>query len=275
MHQIQKFLLFTTSDMRSERSEELSRLLASLDKIRQYGVKVELSLLLQRHRPELNTSNYCAFPQWIDIYAQEERMPLSCARNQMLNAAAEKGALNNSVIVAFPDDDCWYLPEAMKYIFRSFQQDEQLDFLFCRYASQPTPLIGNPRIYKPKLQEVVSRASSNTIFLRGDLVGKLGDFQEDLGVGTSLNGGEDTDYAIRAYLASRKTLFLNNAIIGHRDMDRKIRNKYFAGSFVAIKRNSKSNFQVKIALVRKLVAGVLFLISGQLDLVTFKRALKS
>ncbi len=71
---------------------------------------------------------------------------------------------------------------------------------------------------QPALQTIISRASSNTTYYRGRVILAVGDFDENLGVGAPYNGGEDTDYALRASYVARSTSFLDAKVIGSPDM---------------------------------------------------------
>lgn len=263
-------ILFTTSNIASGRSIFLNRLISSLEACVNLGMNIKLQLLLQKST-QLTTSKL-NFPQWVNTTSIEHSVPLSVARNILLKKAFAEKMIKDKSIVAFPDDDCWYPSGSLKNLISLFETIDNLDFLFCRYASNACDVDVSLLPQRPSAQQVISYASSNTIFLRGQLVKKLKNFDETLGVGTALNGGEDTEYAIRAYLKARQSSFVDKAIVGHRDMDPTIRAKYFAGSFVAIRRNALKSPWVATAMARKLLVGLYFLILGRLDIRSFARA---
>lgn len=264
-------ILLTTTDIKSGRSPQLDRLISSIELCKDINTNIELCLLLQNYSKHENLQK---FPEWVNVCSIEGRLPLSIARNKLLELAFRSKLVQDKSIVAFPDDDCWYPENVLQFIHDAFDQNQELDFLFCRYASNTQEIDSTLTLKQPSAQDVISFASSNTIFVTGLLAKKLNKFSEDLGVGTALNGGEDTEYAIRAYLKARKTLFANRPIIGHRDIDPEIRTKYYPGSFIAISRNAWKSPRIMFAMLRKLLIGIYFLMSGRLDIRSFARALQ-
>ncbi len=154
-----------------------------------------------------------------------------------------------------------------------FKADPQLDFWFCRYSSQPQSAAGVEAV-SPRLQQVISRASSNTIFVRQRIFPQLAPFDEELGVGARLNGGEDTEYAIRAFYAARKTLFVDRPLVGHRDADPALRPKYFPGTTRAIGRQKTRSLAGFVAFVRKMAVGAVLVARGKLKASTYLSAFR-
>ncbi|MGE3875155.1 MAG: glycosyltransferase family 2 protein, partial [Parvibaculaceae bacterium] len=185
--------------------------------------------------------------------------------------------LARTALVAFPDDDCWYPEGSLDHILGLFQTDEALDFWFCGYASAPQSATdARPSEMKsPSVFQVAASASSNTMFLRGRIAEAIGDFDEELGVGTENNGGEDTDYALRAFQRSRKSRFVNRALIGHRDNSPQFRSRYFRGSLIAIARHTAMRPASIVLLLRKLAVGGFLVASGRLSLPEFRAALRT
>jgi hypothetical protein len=236
------------------------------------GIDVALFLLMQRCTPERSQELRESLPDWVRLQSIETQISLSKARNRMLAADMAGADIDDNDIVGFPDDDCWYPDGTLKTIHQAFDSDQNLDFWFCRYSSQPQSASGaNP--VSPQLQAVISRASSNTIFLRGRVAKAIGGFDEELGVGARLAGGEDTDYAIRAFQQARKSLFLDIAAIGHRDPDKRFRAKYYPGALRAISKNTRARMADLQALTRKLLVGVLLILRGQMPAKTYLFAL--
>lgn len=115
------------------------------------------------------------------------------------NAALEH--LTNDV-VAFPDDDCVYSPGLLERVGRRLAAEPSLDGLTGRAVDAEGSSGGS---WKPDAatlgdDNLWNRAISYTIFLRRELVGRVGRFDERLGLGSPepWSSGEEIDYLIRA-----------------------------------------------------------------------------
>jgi len=256
---INNLVLVTTTDHLSDRKYELARMINSVEIFRGSNSKVEtnLYLLIQRDSGLLCSS-------WIKNSRISERVSLSKARNTLLSKLKNEGLFLYNTIVAFPDDDAWYPDGVLENIIDIFTEDEEIDFLFSQYSSCPNTNFSRT-VKKPTLQTVISNASSNTIFIRGCVLEQLGEFDETLGVGTKSGGGEDTDFAIRAYYKSRSVYFINSPIIGHRDASRDVVVNYYKGSLLAISKNLRLGFSIKIAFYRKLLVGIYWVMLGKMS----------
>lgn len=260
--------LFTTTDAGSGRSDALGRLIASLAKARaaRPNVPLTLHLLAQRATP----GALADLPSWVAVSAIDGRVSLSRARNRML-AAAPAEAFAADTLVAFPDDDAWYPPGLLAGVTRLMDRGGA-DFVFCRYAARPYDF-GAGEARPARLAEVITAASSNTIFLSGAIVRAVGGFDEDLGVGARVNGGEDTDYALRAHARARLTLIDPRPLVGHRDPDPTLRGRYYAGSLRAIARHARAHPAGAVPLVRKLAVGAYYVLRGRLSPLGYLNAL--
>lgn len=249
-----EILFLTTTDAAGGRGGDLERLLSSIEAALA-GRDWRMLLLVQRASSDVGVA--AGVPANVGVGAIPNRVSASRARNLLLHEAHEKGLLARAPLVAFPDDDCWYPDGLLERLLDLFRTDQALDFWFCRYASAPQaparPLTREMR--SPSVFEVAAEASSNTIFLRGRILETLGEFDEELGIGTENNGGEDTDYALRAFRQSRKCRFVNRALIGHRDNSPRFRSRYFRGSLIAIARHTAMRPASAALLLRKLMVG--------------------
>ena len=249
-----EILFITTTDAASDRAGELERLLCSIT-----GALPDRDwrMLLLVQRASSGADLAVGMPENVDVGIIPKRLSASQARNFMLREAHDRGLLAETPVVAFPDDDCWYPDGSLERILSLFRADRRLDFCFCRYASEPqspkralTEAMRSPSVF-----QIAARASSNTIFLRSRVIATVGEFDEQLGVGTENNGGEDTDYALRAYRQSRKARFVDRALIGHRDNTPGLRSRYFRGSLIAIARHTSMQPSSVLLLLRKLMVG--------------------
>jgi hypothetical protein len=267
-------VLISTTDMKGGRSDVRDRMLQSLVESERTlrGDSMVLALLLQNCAAENSNAILTALPAFVRPVVIAGRVPLSTARNILLRQLSADGDLAPDTLVAFPDDDCWYPPGFLREVAAIFTGDATLDFWFCRYASQPIRdsfAAAAPRI--ARLREVVRNASSNTIFLRGRVVTAIGQFDEALGVGTPLGGGEDVDYALRARRIARKTAYRDAALVGHRDKAHQFRVRYWAGDLMVLARHARDG-TAKLFL-RGIAIGCYLVLRRELALRDFTAAL--
>jgi len=258
---IKKIIFISTTDCKAERSVELYRLLNSISDFNlKSEISVSLHLLLQQ-------DDGTSIDDWVNIYRIDHRLSLSAARNFLLKDLTGIDCDDDEVLIAFPDDDAWYLEGFLDQVVSLFSTQSKLDFFFCNYSSKPksTKNLDFERGLKSRfgVQKVISSASSNTIFMRGNLIKKIGFFDENLGVGTPAGGGEDTDYSIRAYYHARGSVFSDNPYVGHRDKLAEFRYKYYRGSYLAIKKNASYGLSCRIALARKIAVGLIWVLIGK------------
>jgi len=258
-------VLFTTTDAQGNRGAELARLLASVAAAQRPGLDIVHFLLVQRGTCE---SLGVDLPPFVKARAIDGRVSLSRARNLLLAEAIATGALDGSLFVAFPDDDAWYPEGLLAGIAGRFRSDATLDVVASRYGSSPTALatIAPGRwVDRPSAGRFIATVSSNSMFVRSERAAEVGMFDERLGLGAMLNGGEDLDYALRALTGSRGHAGLLDApVVGHRDREPWVRSRYFAGSLAAILRSAGRRPTLAVHGGRKLAVGVYLVLRGEL-----------
>jgi glycosyltransferase involved in cell wall biosynthesis len=120
---------------------------------------------------------------------------LSRARNTGL-------AVVRAELVGFPDDDCSYPDDLLDRVNRRFAERPELDGV----TGRTTDASGRSSARWGAARRALDRESvwhggnSATTFLRRGVVGRVGTFDESLGLGseTAWSSGEDTDYLTRA-----------------------------------------------------------------------------
>lgn len=120
---------------------------------------------------------------------------LSGARN--LGILKSKGE-----IIGFPDDDCWYDPDAIAQLRQAIAGGSKFDGVVANWVEQSAAHPSNPS------EEILSYrswrsfrggdASSITLFLKRRLLQRLSGFDERMGVGRWFGAGEETDLVLRA-----------------------------------------------------------------------------
>lgn len=263
-------LLLTTCDMQGGRTDELLRLLHSISQqVQEDGVRVVHYVLLQRADPQA-----AALPtDWVQhdlrFLSLPGRVSLSRARNLMLHQVELDDVLSSARWLAFPDDDAWYPPGFIRRMTTLFLSAPQVGMATCQYASAPTAVAATPNSgafdVLTSSAEFVRTVSSNTLFLRTDIARSVGFFDERLGVGAPINGGEDLDFALRAFtLNAGKTLISRLPLVGHRDRQIWIRSTYFGGGLFALARAARGDARLWWPFVRKMLVGIFLFAKGEL-----------
>ncbi|RLB05041.1 MAG: glycosyltransferase family 2 protein [Deltaproteobacteria bacterium] len=139
------------------------------------------------------------------LEAYKKRFPILHLRSERgLSRARNVGLKHISGdVVAFPDDDCWYPPDLLERVARFFREHPDIDVLTGRSVDEngePSNGRWDNRAGLINQFNIWRRAVSYSIFLKKEVVEKVGGFDESLGVGagTPWGAGEETDYLLRA-----------------------------------------------------------------------------
>jgi glycosyltransferase involved in cell wall biosynthesis len=137
---------------------------------------------------------------------------LSRARNAAL-------PLLKADLVAFPDDDCTYPPGLLARIAARFAAEPALDGLTGRAEDADGRSAASWRRDRAVLTDdnLWNRAISFTIFLRRGVVEAVGDFDEELGLGsgTPWSSGEEIDYLVRAIRGGARIEYDPSLVVAH------------------------------------------------------------
>lgn len=265
----------TTADLAAGRHTELVRMIRSV-RASAEGINLRMFLLLQRCTEAQRSEIEQIMPANSVVMATTQRLSLSAARNRLLEEAERHTALREDCVVAFPDDDAWYLPGFVPQLMASFARDRLLDMLVCRFSCSPgdqnwLDLGATP----PRTADVVRHSSSNTMFFRGALVADLGEFDPTLGLGTPNVSGEDTDYVVRALLKARKTIHVPLPLVGHREYDMGNVAKYYRGSTLVLSRYAFKRPSLFAHYLRKLCVGAYLAARSYLSVQEYAEAMMS
>lgn len=266
--------LVCTTDSHDGLSEHYRRLVSSLQVV---AGQLDLTLFTLFQRPGAEAMPAIAgMPGFVRPVMSDTRLSLSQARNRILRAIAAEEGFTEDALILFPDDDCWFTDAYLPIVGQMFAQDPQLQYWFCRYGSSPAAdpaLFGATR--PARASDVVRRSSSITLVIRGWRMARIGLFDEGLGVGSALNGGEDTDFAVRLYRSGGKGLACRHALIGHRDWNPANRARYFAGSATVLARNAWASPGLAGEYLRKMISGLSLVARGKLSLSDFALGLRA
>jgi hypothetical protein len=269
-------ILISTSDVESGRTDVLDRMVRSVEAAAAElhpRVSIKVLLLLQKCPEYRYWAVSQTLPPFVQAIPSIDTLSLSAARNQLLAYASSSGLIDAETVVGFPDDDCWYPRGMLELIARSFTTSPQLGLWFCRYSSNPVPVGEVKRgMRAASPRDVIREASSNTMFVRGRVLASDPVFDETLGIGTINGGGEDTEFALRAWLSSRHALYLPAPVIGHRDKTPQLRPKYYRGGLIALARHAGRQPRIGFELARKLAVGLWLVGTRQLPVTAFRTA---
>jgi GT2 family glycosyltransferase len=165
------------------------------------------------------------YPRWRVLLADQnldDRLaPLLGARVERVHAEPGLSRARNAALarieadlVAFPDDDCTYPRDLLERIASRFAEDATLDGLTGRDDSSRWPADATVLTR----DNLWNRAISFTIFLRADVVRRVGAFDDRLGLPGS--SGEEIDYLIRAVDAGARIEYDPSIVVAHRATER-------------------------------------------------------
>jgi GT2 family glycosyltransferase len=190
-----------------DRVEELDRLLDSLERQTHRPFRVLLADQNEDDRLDgvLRAHN-------LDITRLRSERGLSRARNTVLHEI-------RADLVAFPDDDCVLPDDVLERVARRFAAEPELDGLTGRAADGQGKVSSSWARAPATLtrDNVWNRAISFTIFLRAPVVARVGEFDEQLGLGSRARwaSGEEIDYLVRAVDAGARIAYDPSVVVQH------------------------------------------------------------
>lgn len=192
-----------------DRTEPLDRLLTSIEL--QGGPAVRV-IVVDQNAGDVVAHVVDERPTDLQIVRIRAERGLSRARNAALRMVAAE-------IVAFPDDDCTYPPGLLERVARRFAEDPSLDGL-CGSARSSEGAADASWARAPAVlgaDNLWNRVISFAIFLRRDVVERVGAFDERLGLGsgTVWSSGEEVDYVLRAINAGARIEYDPGLVVTH------------------------------------------------------------
>jgi glycosyltransferase involved in cell wall biosynthesis len=137
---------------------------------------------------------------------------LSRARNTALPALTGE-------IVAFPDDDCEYAHDVLERVAGRLAEARPLDGISGRSVARDGRSSASWERDGALLTDdnLWNRVNSGAIFLRRDLVARVGEFDESLGLGSGnpWASGEEIDYLVRAVRAGARIEYDPSVVVTH------------------------------------------------------------
>lgn len=148
----------------------------------------------------------------LDVVRLTSSPGLSHARNVALDSLAAD-------LVTFPDDDCTYAPDLLERVLAAFAARPELDGVSGRTAGADGRGSASWKRDRVLLTDdnLWNRVNSASLFLRRDVVTRVGHFDEALGLGagTPWSSGEEIDYVIRAVRSGACIAFEPDLVVTH------------------------------------------------------------
>lgn len=141
--------------------------------------------------------------QYIELRGSQ--MSLSRARNVLISNALEAELIEDDDVVCFADDDGLWPLELPTNILKVFNSDLYwalgVYFPLTRNLDQSRfPSFAQNQINH---EDILMRASSLGLYMKGIALKQIGKFNEYLGIGGTIHSGEDTEYALRLHFKYR------------------------------------------------------------------------
>jgi glycosyltransferase involved in cell wall biosynthesis len=256
------------------RQEPLRRLLNSLvrQSFRDFDIVVVdqnapgvLDALLERYRAELAIVHVRSAPG------------LSLARNAGL--AQARGRL-----IAFPDDDCWYVPDTLRDVVERLDSMPSVAIVTGRTSDEQGRASVSP--FLDAAAPITRRnylmcGNSNCIFFRREVFAQIGHFDIRLGVGSRspFQSGEEADMLLRALEAGLSARYFPDLPVRHDQVDGAItdaqirRARAYGRGFGALLRKHRfPPVEIAYRVARPLLGAGLHLLRGRVQLARTKWA---
>ncbi len=190
------------------RVAELEHLLGSLDRQTHRRFRI---VLVDQNEDDRVEPVVAAHPA-LGVVRLHSMRGLSRARNvALVQLTAE--------IVAFPDDDCAYADDLLERVGRRLAEKTDLDGLSGRSLGRDGRSSSSWERHAAVLtdENLWNRVNAGAIFLRRDIVSRVGAFDERLGLGSNepWSSGEEIDYLIRAIRAGARIEYDPSLVVQH------------------------------------------------------------
>lgn len=264
-----KFHLITTHQYRKDNPSELARLIRSVEQQDMgLGDQIALCCLIQGADGQEASSSIWKATKRTRFFWTPDFLSAARARNRLIADIP----FQDDLFVLFPDDDCWYQDGFFSWLSDQICSSGS-DLLFFDHSDPPTMLAGSSIEFKRPSDIDVMQMNTISMVISASLVASAGTFDERLGLGTPMGGGEDTDYAFRVFQISRKPLTTSAELIGHRKLHRNFRARveemttYWPGIMLQTLMHLRPTLYT-LALYRA-VGGIYLLLAGRLSLSRF------
>lgn len=191
------------------RTAEISNLLISLNGQKHRDFEL---IIVDQNKDDRLVSVLKNFQDKFSIIHLRSELGLSRARNVGLSQISGD-------LVAFPDDDCEYLPETLYEVHDHFTKNASHDVLTCMSVDKITGLPSNSKWRKTPTEITVGKvfetAISYTIFYKSNPVTKEIRFNLLLGLGAPYGSAEETDFLLKLLESGCKAYYRPDIHVYH------------------------------------------------------------
>jgi hypothetical protein len=199
---------------------------------------------------------------------------LSESRNFALAYAKKQGLLDDTCVVAFPDDDCTYPSGLLGEVGHVIA--DGIGMVCGPYGPSHAEIDRRrfPDGLRPLTPSFVMRVvSSATVFFAGSVVRAVGDFDERFGLGARLGSSEDADYVLRALEAGVSGLYSpQHVFVEHPYKSRRV-NQYYVGNVAVLAKHACRQKRLVLSLIHRLSVGAGLAIRRELTVREYVRAI--
>ncbi|EPV1124485.1 glycosyltransferase family 2 protein [Vibrio harveyi] len=261
---MEKICLFVTS------SEPFELINSFLDSVERQSPHLYIDVIFVNQNKNCYTGHKYGRQGSLKVIEVNEIIPLSKARN----IAISNACLKNYNFIAFPDDDCWYNNGLLENIVAYFGSNQDVDIL-CTNVLDPS----NNKTYGGRPRDIRVLISENNIFkypisvgifikINASIIEQI-HFDEQLGAGTKIGSGEETELMYRLLKNQCRCLYDGGIYVYHPVVDGKYCSndikKYFAYGvgfgFLCRKMIFNQDFSVLVYymyILTRTLGGVLF-----------------
>ncbi|MGI2172550.1 glycosyltransferase family A protein [Shewanella ulleungensis] len=258
-----RILLLTTCIYNEENYLDFLRLTDSLSQ-QCSSIFFEHGVLFQNFNDDAKLDSYQSENYSSKFFYTDKIISLSKARNFLINQYVSE--LDSYDYTSFPDDDCWYPADFWRQ-FRLIAKKQKLDVFYTKFSSEPVKKFEGTE--KHSTYKLILNSSSNTTIYSTEIVKSIKLFDESFGVGSLNNGGEDTDFSLRAMLSSNVIIFINSPLVGHREPLPEFRYRYFKGSYGVLKKHCFKSFSISLITCRKFLVGLIYIFTRKISILDF------
>jgi hypothetical protein len=145
-----------------------------------------------------------------------------------------------------------------------FIDNPDVSLAICRISLSPVETPVPLPFAGASFAAIVRRSTSNSIFVRTATAAAVKDFDPVLGLGTPNQGGEDTDFALRAAVLGTRSAFIDRPLVGHKESDLESVAKYYRGGIYVLARFARQHFMLTYELARKALIGIVLVLQRRL-----------